>query len=179
MKKLLLAAAVFGSMFGQDPAKTTNADPWGSLRFLIGTWEAKTLGGSASASGTGAYTFQLELRDHVLARQSSTAGCKGPADYNCEHGDLLYIYPAAPGKPLEAIYFDNEGHVIHYEVAAPAPQTAVLTSYPGQQGPQYRLVYQLTDKVMEGKFQIRMPGQSEFKSYLEWRGEKQAESSAR
>jgi len=34
------------------------------------------------------------------------------------------------------------------------------------------LVYELKDAVMSGKFQIRMPGQAEWKSYLEWNGAK-------
>jgi hypothetical protein len=32
-------------------------------------------------------------------------------------GDLLYVYPDAIAKSYKAIYFDNEGHVIHYEVS--------------------------------------------------------------
>jgi hypothetical protein len=145
-------------------------DPWQSLRFLFGTWEAKTQGGSAGASATGSYTFQLELRGHVLARHSASEGCKGPDDFNCEHGDLLYVYQEDAGQPLKAIYFDNEGHVIHYDVSTPAPNTAVLVSAASQAGPQYRLIYELKGSVMLGKFELRMPGQSEFRSYLEWSG---------
>jgi len=32
------------------------------------------------------------------------------------------------GRPLKAIYFDNEGHVIHYDVSVPSPTTAVQSS---------------------------------------------------
>jgi hypothetical protein len=108
----------------------------------------------------------------VLARHSSNAACQGPADFNCDHGDLLYIYRDSPDQPLKAIYFDNEGHVIHYDVTAPAPNVAILLSAPSQQGPQYRLSYELKGKVMLGKFQLRLPGQSDFRSYLEWAGER-------
>lgn len=108
----------------------------------------------------------------MLARHSSNAACQGPADFNCDHGDLLYIYRDSPDQPLKAIYFDNEGHVIHYCVTAPAPNVAILLSAPSQQGPQYRLIYELKGKVMLGKFQLRMPGQSYFRSYLEWAGER-------
>lgn len=139
---------------------------------MIGTWEARTQGGSASAVSVGAYAFQLELGNHVLARHSSNAACQGPADFNCDHGDLLYIYRDSPDQPLKAIYFDNEGHVIHYDVTTPAPNNATLLSAPSQQGPQYRLIYELKGKVMLGRFQLRMPGQSDFRSYLEWAGEK-------
>ena len=155
----------------QEPPKKTD-DPWRPLSFLIGTWEAKTQGGSASAASSGSYTFQLELRDHILARHSANASCKGPADFNCDHGDLLYIYRDTPEQPLKAIYFDNEGHVIHYDVTMPDPNTAALISSAGTPGPQFRLVYELKAGVMLGRFQLRIPGRSDFESYLEWSGKK-------
>jgi hypothetical protein len=145
-------------------AQTVSSDPWQSLRFLIGTWDARTQGGSAGASGSGSYTFQLELRDHVLARHSSGANCKGPADFDCEHGDLLYVYQDAPRQPYKAIYFDNEGHVMHYDVSIPSPTSVVFLSG------QFRLSYELRGSTMYGKFQMRAPAQAEFKSYLEWSG---------
>jgi hypothetical protein len=154
-------------------AQSQPGDPWQALRFLLGTWEAKTQGGSAGAAAAGTYTFRLELKDHVLARHSASAGCKGPADFDCEHGDLLYLYQDTAGEPLKAIYFDNEGHVIHYDVTTPAPNTALLVSAAAPSGPQYRLIYELKGSIMSGKFQLRPPGQSEFRSYLEWSGARQ------
>jgi hypothetical protein len=155
----------------EKPSHDAPEDPWQPLRFLIGTWEAKTQGGSAGATSAGAYIFQLELQGHILARHSTAAGCQGPADFNCEHGDLLYIY-RVPSQPFKAIYFDNEGHVIQYDVTIPAPDTAVLLSPASEPGPQYRLIYEFKGQVMRGKFQIRMPGEKEFVSYLEWSGKK-------
>lgn len=157
---------------GNSASTAPVADSWKSLRFLMGTWEAKTEGGSAGAVGSGTYTFQLELRNHVLARHSTSEGCKGPEAYNCEHTDLLYVYEDAPAEPYKAIYFDNEGHVIHYDVSTPSATTAVFLSDASQPGPQFRLTYELRDSTMYGKFQMRMPGQSQFKSYLEWSGTK-------
>jgi hypothetical protein len=154
----------------QIPAKT---DPWAGLRFLLGSWEAKTTGGVAQAQASGVYAFQLELRDHVLARHSTSGACKGPEDFNCQHGDLLYIYPVGNGEALKAIYFDNEGHVIPYEVSTPKPGTVIFLSDSAQPGPQFRLSYQLAEGVMTGKFQLKMPGQKEFTSYLEWSGTRQ------
>lgn len=109
---------------------------------------------------------------HILARHSKTADCKGPSSFDCEHGDLLYVYAEGPGQPLQAIYFDNEGHVIHYSVSTPKPHTAVFLTDSGQPGSQFQLVYTLDDGVMAGKFQMRMPGQADWKSYLEWSGGK-------
>jgi hypothetical protein len=172
--KFLAAAFLFVSLAAARAQTTPSTDPFQPLAFLTGTWNASGQGPSgAAASGT--YTFQLELANHVLARHStSAAGCKGPATFDCEHGDLLYIYADAPGQPLRAIYFDNEGHVIHYTVSTPEPATAIFLSDATQPGPQFRLVYQLkaTERVMSGKFQARMPGQSDWTSYLEWSGTK-------
>lgn len=172
IQRFILAALLCaGGLYAQNVSPVAPAsDPWKSLQFLMGTWEAKTQGGSAGATGSGVYTFQLELRNHVLARHSSYEGCKGPADFDCEHGDVLYVYQDAPGLPYKAIYFDNEGHVIHYDVSTPTATSAVFLSDPSQAGPQFRLVYELTGSTMSGKFQMRMPGQAEFKSYLEWSG---------
>jgi hypothetical protein len=39
-------------------------------------------------------------------------------------------------------------------------------------GPQFRLTYELKNSVLSGKFQMQMPGQSDWKSYLEWSGGK-------
>jgi hypothetical protein len=173
MKKILAALFIAANLWAQGaqaPAKKNDADICKSLRFLIGTWKATTKGGSAGAVSTGTYAFQLELKNHILARYSAGAECKGPADFNCEHSDALYVYPDAPGKPFRAIFFDNEGHVIHYGVSTPSPASAVFLSDPSETGPQYRLVYELKGEVMMGKFEMRMPGQPEFKTYLEWSG---------
>jgi hypothetical protein len=85
---------------------------------------------------------------------------------------LLYIYQDPPGQPLKAIYFDNEGHVIHYGVSTPTPNSAVFISDESAPGPHFRLVYELKGGVMFGKFQMRMAGKTEWTSYLEWSGGK-------
>ena len=164
-----MAAKAIAALLCASALSAQTPDPWKSLRFLIGTWEGKTQGGSAGAASAGVYTFQLDLKGHVLGRYGAYTACAGPADFNCEHGDMLYVYEAA-GGPLKAIYFDNEGHTIHYDVTTPAADTAVFLSAAGQPGPRFRLTYELKGGVMSGKFQMSMPGQTEFRSYLEWAG---------
>jgi hypothetical protein len=153
-------------------AAESSRDTWQPLRFLMGSWEAKTQGGSAKAEGSGTYVFQLELQNHVLARHTAGETCKGPADFNCEHGDILYIYQETDGQSYKAIYFDSEGHVIHYDVTTPAPNTVTFLSDASRPGPQFRLVYELDGSIMHGKFQLKMPGRADFNSYLEWTGAK-------
>lgn len=144
---------------------------WNALSFLEGTWDAKAKG-NGGAAAMGAYTFRLELRDHILARHGDLSQCKGPSDFDCGHGDLLYIYRDSPAQPLKAIYFDNEGHVIHYDVSTSSPSSAVFLAESSQPGPQFRLTYELKGQIMFGKFQMRMPGHQEWQSYLEWSGGK-------
>jgi uncharacterized protein YaiE (UPF0345 family) len=171
MRLMAVFAVMCTSLLSAQTASTGDG-PWNALRFLEGTWDAKTQGEASGVNANGTYSFRKELAGHVLARHSSASGCKGPADFDCEHTDLLYVYQDMPGLPLQAIYFDNEGHVIHYSVSTPTPASAVFLSDPSAPGPQFRLAYELKRAVMSGKFQMRMPGKAEWTSYLEWSGAK-------
>ena len=166
---LLALCAAIPAVAQSAPATISKPDQWKSLAFLEGTWDAKGQGNGAAINGTS--TFQLELDGHIMARHSRTSDCKGPDSFDCEHGDLLYVFADAPGAPLKAIFFDNEGHVIHYDVSTPSPGTAIFLSDAAMPGPQFQLVYSLQGNVMAGKFQMRVPGQP-WKSYLEWSGAK-------
>ena len=172
-RRIGILALMTASWLGAQSAGPETSDPWKALQFLEGTWEAKT--GPGGPTSTGTYTFVKELDGHVLARHGRTAYCKGPAGFDCEHGDLLYVFPDGPGQTLKAIYFDNEGHVIHYDVTTPSPTSVVFLSDAATPGPQFRLAYELKDGAMAGKFQMHMPGQ-DWKSYLEWSGKKTIDS---
>jgi hypothetical protein len=170
---LLTTCGVSAQTQAKPPAPAAaKTDPWVSFRFLLGSWEAKTTGGVAQAQASASYAFRLELRDHVLARHSSIGSCNSPDDFDCRHSDLLYLYGAGNGPTLQAIYFDNEGHVIHYDVTTPKAGSVVFLSQAAQPGPQYRLSYELVEGTMNGKFELRMPGQADFMTYLEWSGKR-------
>jgi hypothetical protein len=174
MKSTIIPGLLFAIQFAAcNVVQSAPTDPWQALSFLQGTWAANAQGGSAGAKTSGLYAFEFELNKHVLSRvDKSPVKCAGPASFDCEHSDLLYIFQDADGQPLKAIYFDNEGHVIHYDVSTPDSNTVVFLSDAGVPGPQFRLTYQRKDSTMFGKFQVRMPGQAEWKSYLEWSGDK-------
>ena len=172
MNRIFIALSFLALPLPAAAQSTTPPDPFQALKFLEETWEAKTPG-DGGVKTSGIYTFRRELGGHVLARHStSDPGCKAPAAFDCEHGDLLYVYEDAPGQPLKAIYFDNEGHVIHYDVSVPDPHTVIFLSEASRPGPQFRLMYELKGASMSGKFQMHMPGQTEWRSYLEWSGPK-------
>lgn len=164
---LLSVAAVCLPLGAQTPPNATR-DPLDALHFLEGGWAAHSTGQGATSEGT--YSFLRELKGHVLARHGKPANCQGPASFDCEHGDLLYVFQEAPGQPLKALYLDNEGHVIHYDVTVPEPGTAIFLSEPAGGGPRFRLTYTLRGEVLSGKFQMQLPGQTDWRSYLEWSG---------
>ena len=165
--KLLALALAFLTL---PLAAQTKPDPFAAIQFLTGTWEAKG-SGPGGVSPTGTYTFAPDLKNHLLSRFATTdKGCKGPVSFDCDHGDMLYIYPEAGS--LRAIYFDNEGHVLHYAVTTPTPTSVLFLSDAAQPGPQFRLTYELKSGVMYGKFQMHMPGSPDWTTYLDWSGAK-------
>ncbi len=158
------AAAIDASTAQDVPLRTS--DPLTALSFLEGTWTANATGAGTSS---GKYTFRRELGGHVLARHAATDRCAGPNDFDCGHGDLLYVYPDGPGSSLKAIYLDNEGHVLHYTISTPEHGVALFLTEPGP-GPCFRLVYTLQGTLLSGKFQMQAPSQDTWTSYLEWSG---------
>lgn len=167
---VIVALVSLVTMVAQAPRATD--DEWQPLRFLIGTWSATTDGGAAGATADGRYVFRLELGGHVLARHAWTAACAGPDDFDCAHGDLLYVFRETAGGGPRAIYFDSEGHVIHYAVTTPRPDAVVLESPASDGGPQFRLSYERHGSDMRGRFETKLPGR-DFQTYLAWSGTKQ------
>jgi hypothetical protein len=174
MRTLILSSLLALSASAQTtPAAPTSPNStWERLHVLIGTWQAQTSAqGTAGAQSLGTYTFQYDLDGNVITRTSSTDACKGPSNFDCQHHDTLTIYRDTADTTPHALYADSEGHVIHYDVSAPAPNTVILLS--NSPGPKFRLVYHLEGETMSGKFQFAPSGSSEFKSYLEWSGKRQ------
>ena len=151
------------------PLWSQSKDDWAPLRFLIGDWVGE--GGGDPGKGSGYFSFQPDLQKKIVVRKNHAEYPATKDRPAFSHDDLTIIYRESTGE-LRAVYFDNEGHVIHYDVTAPETNTAVFLSAASQPGPQFRLIYELKDHTMQGRFQLRMPGQTEFKSYLEWSGEK-------
>ena len=80
----------------------------------------------------------------------------------------MVIY--AEGGALKADYFDNEGHVIRYDVESRRDREVVFHSAPTAKEAGYRLSYVLLPEgVLKGQFEVSPPGDREaFKPYLSW-----------
>jgi len=159
----LVAFLVAAAVRAQTGTTTTAASPFERVSFLLGDWVAG--GATELGNAEGVASFAFELDKHVMVRRSWVKYGSGSAA-GTRHEDLLVIYVAQPGSSLGAIFFDGEGHVIHYNVTTPSTYTAVFESDPSQPGPRYRLTHAVKGQEMETKFEIAMPGQREYQTYV-------------
>lgn len=153
------------------PLTTAQPNPkavsWDSWQFLLGEWTGK--GAGEPGQGAGGFSFSLDLQGQVLVRRNHAeypATKERPA---FSHDDLMVIYQE-PQKPTQAIYFDNERHVIHYTVEFSKDEkvvTFVSDLVPGT--PRYRLSYTRTaNNTVVIRFEIAPPGNPEsFSPYIE------------
>ena len=145
-------------------AQPVPSDPLAPLRFLVGDWQA--VGSPPGESG--GFSFAPAVQNHVMTRSNHAvyeADATRPAS---RHDDFMVIY--AEGGALKADYFDNEAHVIHYDVASRRDREVVFHSAPTATEPGYRLSYVLMPEgLLKGQFEISPPGDREaFKPYLTW-----------
>ena len=124
------------------------------LDFLLGEWK----GESASAAG-GGFSFERQLDGKIVVRKNHSIAQDGS-----RHEDLMIVYTDSD-KP-NAVYFDNEGHVIRYQILFEGLRV-IFQSSEGP-GPRYRLTYWPEAKqIVKGQFEVAPPGGA-FKSYLSW-----------
>jgi len=160
------AATLPTATTGTSPA-ASQAKPLAALDFLVGAWEAEP----GAEKGSAHFTFAYDADGAVLVRRNHA---EYPAIANrpaTKHDDLLVIYRDPDFREAEHIlradYWDNEGHVIHYSVAATAEGVDFVSNI--QQGaPTFRLRYKKlgADRVAID-FEIAPPGNpSTFSPYL-------------
>ena len=137
------------------------AEP-GPLSFLVGEWSGS--GSGEPGQGLGSFSFQPDLQDRVLVRRAHSeypATSSRPATV---HEDLLIVYDGS----AKAIYFDNEGHVIHYSITTdPSAKTATfLSADPAPPG--FRLTYtEIAPGQLRVVFDISPSGRpADFKTYV-------------
>ncbi|MGA2593186.1 MAG: hypothetical protein ABSH32_24995, partial [Bryobacteraceae bacterium] len=116
---ICLCAGLSGNPPGQpgQPAPRERGD-WGALQYLLGDWTGEGSGGPGQ--GAGSFSFQPDLQGKILVRKNHAEYPATKERAAFVHDDLMIVYREPPDKGLHAIYFDNEQHVIRYEVEEPA-----------------------------------------------------------
>jgi hypothetical protein len=162
----LVLATVVACAVSSGPLAAQTADPWGDFRFLIGKWEG--VGKGAPGTGAGTFTFELALDGSVLTRRSHSEYPAAQDRPAAVHDDLMLIYREGAGT--QAIYFDNEKHVIRYTVTlSSSPRAISFTSPAAPNAARYRFVYRVIDSdTVNNRFEIAPPGKPEaFALYIE------------
>jgi hypothetical protein len=157
MKSLI--AAMLLALAGTS-ALAAESSVWTPLEFLVGTWQGE--GKAEDTSGKGSMSFEWELDRQLLVRRDRTeyaATDKHPA---FTHEALMVIYKNPFSEQIEANYYDNEHHVIHYKLAKTGQPDSVHDSIQfvsDSVGPTFRLSYvqkNATDIAVD--FEMKMPG---------------------
>ncbi len=83
----------------------------------------------------------------------------------------MIVYPE--GSRFRAVYFDNEGHVIHYVVSFPSNHAVTFESGQEPDAPRYRLDYEASaESTVIVKFSVALPGQA-FRTYIEGKSKRE------
>ena len=145
-------------------AQSQPKNDWAGWQPFLGTWSGA--GNGEPGQGNGEFSFVPELQGAVLTRHSYAEypATKDKPAYR--HDDLMLIY--SDTDKTRAEYWDNEHHVIHYEVAL-SDNKLMFISDAAQPGPRYRLTYVKTgDDILKMTFEIAPPNDpSKFKTYIE------------
>ena len=159
---IALLSFAFNSFAQQNPS-------WANWSWLIGEWKGE--GSGQPGQGGGTFSFQPDLDGKILVRKSHSeypASGNRPATF---HTDLMVVSLDCNGNPTKAIYFDNEGHTIHYTISY-EPNTIILLSDKIQNTPFFRLTYSLLDNnEVNIRFEMSQDGEK-FTTYIEGKSAK-------
>jgi hypothetical protein len=147
----------------------SSAPNWAPFSWLVGEW----VGEGAAADrgqGTGGFSFTLDLQKNILVRKNwaDYPATNGHAAFR--HDDLMIAYQESAKDPVQAIFFDSEGHVIRYGASASMLDNTVrFTSDAQPSTSRYRLTYVKTgEKTLSLKFEIAPPDKPDgFVTYIE------------
>jgi hypothetical protein len=128
---------------------------WKDLQFLPGEWDAT--GSGEPGQGIGSVSFTFELGNKILVRRNHLEFAATKNTPAFAHDDQLITYKEENGE-MRAIYFDNEGHTIHYEVSISPEGNIVYSSNKVQGTPRFRMSYiRDGDGVYSTRFEIAPP----------------------
>ncbi len=160
-----LAVVVFVSVGSSAWAQASlPAADWSAFSALLGEWVADK---AAPDDPSGRFTLAPDLQGRVLVRRNVAEYPKTKERPAFKHDDLMVI--SAEDSALRALYWDNEGHFIHYDVAISDNGTKFVFQSQAQAGkPLFRLTYVLVDKSkLAIDFEMASgASKGEFKSYI-------------
>ncbi len=143
-------------------------DGWKAFEFLLGRWTWD--GGGRPGQARGTSTFRPELDGTVLVRSTHLDYPATKERAAFAHDDLVYVYRDPPDSSVHPIFFDGEGHVIRYALAAAGEDSVQFVSEAAPEGTRCRMTYARAgrDSVTE-RFEIAPAGRPDaFRTYVEF-----------
>jgi hypothetical protein len=141
-----------------------------SLNYLVGDWADESRTGEPGTATKSGESWRVDLGGRILIRMG---WCEFPGTSKraaFRHEDLLIIYPEGDDE-MRGIFWDNEGHTIHYPnvTALPDGRGIMLSSERATPGPrqQLRYTFEPPDRL-SATFSLLMPGAPDFAPYLTW-----------
>jgi len=173
MRQLIIPVILFFSLIQPLIAQNTNSG-WEKWQYMMGAWEGE--GSGQPGSGSGSYTLKPKLGGCILERKGVTEIPAAGGHPFVHHEDVMIVYKNREGNPVKAMYFDNENHVIPYDITY-SDNKIILVSEASSSMPRFRLTYEkLEDKLVNIRFEMAMSGaQDDFKMYLEGKNRKTKE----
>ena len=146
----------------QSPPPTA----WPGWQMLIGDWVGDSGKGVPGSPTSSSFSFAYDLDRRVIVRRDR-ADYPATKDRPAFRHDGLMIISQDDNKQVLAISYDNEGHMIPYDVVLSAKK-AVFTSPSGTAGPRFRLTYVETTTGLAVRFEIAPPDHpDQFAVYVE------------
>jgi len=163
---LLAVACLLPLSFARSAQEA--ASGWTPFEYLFGDWVGEGTG--QPGQGAGGFSFGPDLQNHILVRKNYAVYPPTQGSPGFRHDDLMVIYRESDDTPPKAVYFDSEGHVIHYSVTASSDQKTIeFVSEALPSSPRYRLTYVKTGSdTVTLRFEIAPPGKPDsFSTYIE------------
>jgi hypothetical protein len=141
-----------------------------SLSYLVGDWVDESRSGEPGTATASGESWRVDLGGQVLIRMG---WCEFPATAKrgaFRHEDLLILYPEGEDG-MRGIFWDNEGHTIHYPnvTMLPSGKGITLSSDRAIPGPRQQLVYHFEEPDhLTATFSLLLPGAPDFAPFLTW-----------
>ncbi|MGD0007033.1 MAG: hypothetical protein ABSE93_00605 [Terriglobia bacterium] len=163
---LITVAGLLPLSSASSAQETTSG--WALFEYLLGDWVGE--GGGQPGQGTGEFSFHPDLQNRILVRKNYAAYPPTKDRPGFRHDDLMVVYRESDNASPRALYFDSEGHVIHYSITASSDKKTIeFLSEVLPSSPRYRLTYVRTGSdTLTLKFEIAPPGKPDsFSTYIE------------